>query len=106
MPHPLNFATGWWFILAAFVTGTAIGLGFHREDFLDGYALADIGVEGQIDFAESALAQLLFDLVLADLIHHTVLPSDACPSPYRRSCWVYDIPRGGKRMGMMSERFG
>ena len=37
MIHALNFSAGWWLILAAFVTGAAIGLGFHREDFLGGY---------------------------------------------------------------------
>jgi hypothetical protein len=37
MAHPLNFEVGWWFILAAFVTGAVIGLGFHREDYLGGY---------------------------------------------------------------------
>src|ERR1700676_1774048 len=37
MPHAFNFVAGWWLILAAFVTGAAIGLGFHREDFLGGY---------------------------------------------------------------------
>jgi len=37
MIHPLNFAAGWWLILTAFVSGAAIGLGFHREDFLGGY---------------------------------------------------------------------
>jgi hypothetical protein len=35
--HSLNFVAGWWLILAAFLTGAALGLGFHREDFLDGY---------------------------------------------------------------------
>jgi len=35
--HPLNFTAGWWLILAAFVVGAGIGLGFHREDFLGGY---------------------------------------------------------------------
>ena len=38
MPHALNFIAGWWLILAAFVSGAVIGLGFHREDFLGGYA--------------------------------------------------------------------
>jgi hypothetical protein len=38
MPHRLNFIAGWWLILAAFVSGAVIGLGFHREDFLGGYA--------------------------------------------------------------------
>lgn len=37
MPHVFNFVAGWWLILAAFVTGAVIGLGFHREDFLGGY---------------------------------------------------------------------
>ena len=37
MVHALNFETGWWLILTAFVTGALIGLGFHREDFLGGY---------------------------------------------------------------------
>ncbi len=38
MPHALNFTAGWWLILAAFASGAIIGLGFHREDFLGGYA--------------------------------------------------------------------
>ena len=37
MPHPLNFNAGWWLILAAFLSGAVIGLGFHREEFLGGY---------------------------------------------------------------------
>ncbi|MEI6491512.1 MAG: hypothetical protein WCO94_03105 [Verrucomicrobiota bacterium] len=37
MVHTLNFSAGWWLILASFATGAAIGLGFHREDFLGGY---------------------------------------------------------------------
>lgn len=37
MPHGFNFTAGWWLILAAFVSGAAIGLGFHREEFLGGY---------------------------------------------------------------------
>jgi hypothetical protein len=36
--HPLNFAAGWWLILAAFASGAAIGLGFHSEEFFGGYA--------------------------------------------------------------------
>ena len=32
-----NWYFGWGAILAAFVTGAAIGLGFHREGFLGGY---------------------------------------------------------------------
>lgn len=37
MPHALNFLAGWWLILAAFVSGAVIGLGFHREQYLGGY---------------------------------------------------------------------
>jgi hypothetical protein len=37
MPNTLNFIAGWWLILAAFVGGAVIGLGFHREEFLGGY---------------------------------------------------------------------
>lgn len=37
MPHAFNFTAGWWLILAAFVVGAGIGLGFHREEFLGGY---------------------------------------------------------------------
>lgn len=37
MPHTLNFVAGWWLILAAFVGGAIIGLGFHRDEFLGGY---------------------------------------------------------------------
>ena len=37
MAHSLNWYAGWSLILAAFVTGAAIGLFFHREDFWGGY---------------------------------------------------------------------
>ena len=37
MPHPFNYLAGWTLILAAFLTGALIGLGFHREAFLGGY---------------------------------------------------------------------
>jgi hypothetical protein len=37
MSHPLNFIAGWSLILASFVGGAMLGLGFHREDFLGGY---------------------------------------------------------------------
>ena len=35
--HPINWMAGWACVLAAFVTGAMIGLGFHRDDFLGGY---------------------------------------------------------------------
>ena len=36
--HPLNWYFGWSAILAGFGTGAVIGLYFHRDDFLGGYA--------------------------------------------------------------------
>ncbi|HVU32957.1 MAG TPA: hypothetical protein VHE61_05960 [Opitutaceae bacterium] len=38
MPHALNFFVGWCLILGAFVVGAAIGIGFHRDGYLGGYA--------------------------------------------------------------------
>ena len=34
----LNWYGGWTLILLAFLSGAAIGLSFHRDDFLGGYA--------------------------------------------------------------------
>jgi len=34
----INWYVGWALILSAFVTGAIVGLFFHREDFLGGYA--------------------------------------------------------------------
>lgn len=31
--HILNWHFGWWLVLSAFVTGAAIGLFFHHEQF-------------------------------------------------------------------------
>jgi hypothetical protein len=36
--HILNWYAGWSLILAAFVTGAALGLRFHHEEFWGGYA--------------------------------------------------------------------
>ena len=39
--HPLveiQFHAGWILVLAGLVSGALLGLGFHREDFLGGYA--------------------------------------------------------------------
>ncbi len=38
MVTPLNWYFGWGLILSAFVTGAAVGLFFHRDDFWGGYA--------------------------------------------------------------------
>jgi hypothetical protein len=34
----MNWHVGWGMILAAFLSGAALGVFFHREDFLGGYA--------------------------------------------------------------------
>jgi hypothetical protein len=33
----MNWAAGWWLILAGFASGALVGLFFHRADFLGGY---------------------------------------------------------------------
>ncbi len=38
LAHPLNWYFGWSLILSAFVTGAAVGLSFHCDTFLGGYA--------------------------------------------------------------------
>ena len=35
--HHFNWMLGWGLVLAGFLSGAAIGLSFHREDFLGGY---------------------------------------------------------------------
>ena len=37
MNHPLNLYFGWSWVLLGFLSGAAIGLRFHRSDFLGGY---------------------------------------------------------------------
>jgi hypothetical protein len=37
LTHVLNWQAGWALVLAAFVTGSLMGLAFHRDDFLGGY---------------------------------------------------------------------
>ena len=34
----MNWYAGWWLILAGFASGAALGLFFHRANFLGGYA--------------------------------------------------------------------
>ena len=38
LPAHLNWYFGWTLILSAFLTGAALGLFFHLDDFLGGYA--------------------------------------------------------------------
>lgn len=35
--HALNWHAGWLMLLASFISGAIVGLGFHRQDFLGGY---------------------------------------------------------------------
>ena len=35
--HPINWFGGWLLILSGFLSGSLLGLSFHREDFLGGY---------------------------------------------------------------------
>jgi hypothetical protein len=64
VPQPLNWVAGWGLVLAAFVTGAAGGLFFHRDDFLGGYAsfprrLARLG---HIALAALGMMNVLFGL--------------------------------------------
>lgn len=36
--HPMNFAAGWILIAVSFLVGAVVGLAFHHEEFLGGYA--------------------------------------------------------------------
>ena len=36
--HEFNWTLGWSLVLAGFLSGAVLGLGFHRDDFLGGYA--------------------------------------------------------------------
>lgn len=59
-PHHLHF--GWSLILAAFVSGAIVGLGFHRPEFLGGYdSLRRRMVRlGHIAFAALGMINLLY----------------------------------------------
>ena len=64
VPHPLNWWIGWSMILAAFVTGALVGLGFHRDDFLGGYTSfrRRIFRLGHIALAELGILNVVFSL--------------------------------------------
>jgi hypothetical protein len=63
-PHPLNWYAGWVLLLTAFVSGAALGLFFHRRDFLGGYdALPRRLIRlGHIALAALGLLNLLYGL--------------------------------------------
>lgn len=60
--HPLNWQAGWLLILGAFLSGAAMGLSFHKEEFLGGYqSLRRRLVRlGHISLAALGMLNLLF----------------------------------------------
>lgn len=60
--HPLNWYAGWILLLGAFVTGAAIGLGFHDETFWGGYTSFRRRIVrlGHISLAALGMLNLLF----------------------------------------------
>jgi hypothetical protein len=62
--HPLNWHAGWLLILASFVTGAAIGLFFHRDDCLGGYASFERRLLrlGHVALAALGMINILFSL--------------------------------------------
>lgn len=64
---PLNWYFGWLLVLSAFVTGISIGLFFHKEDFLGGYASFRRRVMrlGHISQAALGMMNVLFSISVA-----------------------------------------
>jgi hypothetical protein len=62
--HGLNWAAGWGLVLMAFLSGGVLGLGWHREDFLGGYASFRRRVVrlGHVAFAALGLMNVVFSL--------------------------------------------
>ena len=62
--QPRNWAVGWGLVLAAFVSGAMLGIGWHREDFLGGYGSFRRRVIrlGHIAFAALGLMNVIFSL--------------------------------------------
>lgn len=60
--HPLNWQAGWLLILASFATGAGIGLFFHRDDYLGGYASFERRLMrlGHIALAALGMLNILF----------------------------------------------
>ena len=59
-----NWAFGWGWILVGFLSGAVIGMGFHREEFLGGYASLRRRLVrlGHICFVALGVLNLLFAL--------------------------------------------
>lgn len=62
--HPLNWQAGWLLILLSFATGAVVGLSFHREDYLGGYASFERRLLrlGHIALAALGMLNILFAL--------------------------------------------
>lgn len=62
--HAANWYAGWTLILSAFVTGAAVGLFFHREDFWGGYATFRRRIVrlGHIALAALGMMNILYSL--------------------------------------------
>jgi len=62
--HPLNWWIGWSMILAAFVSGAIVGIGFHQENFLGGYTSFRRRIVrlGHIALAELGILNVVFAL--------------------------------------------
>jgi len=62
--HPLNWFFGWSLLLAAFLTGIPLGLRFHLDEFMGGYASFRRRVVrlGHIALAALGMVNLLFAL--------------------------------------------
>ena len=62
--HPANWVAGWTLVLAAFVSGAILGMGWHRDDFLGGYGSFRRRVIrlGHIAFAALGLMNVIFAL--------------------------------------------
>ena len=62
--YPLNWTGGWTLVLLAFLSGAVLGMGWHRDDFLGGYASFRRRVVrlGHIAFAALGMLNVLFSL--------------------------------------------
>ena len=62
--QPLNWTVGWALVLAAFLSGAILGLGWQRENFLGGYSSFRRRVIrlGHIAFAALGLMNVVFSL--------------------------------------------
>src|SRR6266511_306946 len=64
MPSPVNWIFGWVWMLLAFGSGAVIGVNFHRDEFLGGYASLQRRLVrlGHICFAALGALNVLFGL--------------------------------------------